>query len=74
MSDETRDKAEGMVDEGKGRVKSAAGELTGDNKTKAEGELDQIVGKVKQGAADLKDKAEDAIDKMRDNGQKDGDR
>ena len=74
MNDETRTKAEGMVDEGKGRVKSAAGELTGDDKTKAEGELDQMVGKVKQGAADLKNKAEDAIDKLRDHGQKDDDR
>ena len=74
MNDETRTKAEGMVDEGKGRVKSAAGELTGDNKKKAEGELDQVVGKLKQGAADLKDKAEAAIDKLRDHGQKDDDR
>jgi len=74
MNDETRTKAEGMVDEGKGRVKSAAGELTGDNKTKGEGELDQMVGKVKQGAADLKGKAEDAIDKLRDHDQKEDDR
>lgn len=74
MNDETRTKAEGMVDEGKGRVKSAAGDLTGDNKKKAEGALDQITGKVKQGAADLKDKAEDVVDKVRDQGKKDDDR
>jgi uncharacterized protein YjbJ (UPF0337 family) len=65
MSDTTRERVEGKVDETKGNAKSAVGNLTGDNSTKAEGELDKTIGKVKQGMADLKDKAEDALDHLR---------
>lgn len=51
--------ASGRVEEAKGRVKEAAGALSGDAKLKREGRMDQTVGKVKQ-------KAEKAIDKMKD--------
>ena len=51
--------ASGRTDELKGRVKEAAGALTGDAKLKQEGQLDQVTGKVKQ-------KAEKAIDKIKD--------
>jgi uncharacterized protein YjbJ (UPF0337 family) len=40
--------ASGKTDELKGRVKEAAGALTGDAKLKREGRIDQTVGKVKQ--------------------------
>jgi uncharacterized protein YjbJ (UPF0337 family) len=40
--------AAGKTDELKGRVKEAAGALTGDAKLKREGQLDQTVGRVKQ--------------------------
>ena len=65
MSDTTQQRVEGNVNETKGKAKSAVGELTGDKTTKAEGELDKTIGKVKQGMADLKDKAEDALDHLR---------
>lgn len=65
MSDTTQKRVEGKIDETKGTVKSAVGDLTGDSSAKAEGELDKTIGKVKQGMADLKDKAEDALDHLR---------
>ena len=51
----------GKTDEIKGRVKEAAGALTGDAKLKNEGRIDQAVGKVKQAAEKMIDKAEDAV-------------
>jgi len=47
--------SDGSVDEGKGRLKEAAGELTGDDELKNEGKVDKASGKVKDavgGAAD----------------------
>lgn len=38
----------GKVDQAKGRVKEAAGILTGNEKLKAEGQADQVVGKAKE--------------------------
>jgi len=52
-------RTEGVVDELKGKAKSAVGEATGDDKTRAEGDYDQTVGKVKQGAANVMNKADD---------------
>jgi uncharacterized protein YjbJ (UPF0337 family) len=57
-----KDRTEGRWDEAKGRVKEAAGDLTGDRETEAEGEKDQTKGKAKQAKGDLKD----AKDKVRD--------
>jgi uncharacterized protein YjbJ (UPF0337 family) len=51
--------ASGKSDELKGRVKEAAGALTGDRKLKRQGQTDQAVGKIKQ-------KVEKAIDKVKD--------
>lgn len=53
--------ASGKTDEIKGRVKEAAGALTGDSKLKREGRLDQAVGKVKQSAEKAIDKVKRAI-------------
>ena len=64
MTDSTRDRIEGTVDDAKGRGKSVLGEVTNDDKMKAEGEGDQLMGKVKQGLADVKDKVGDAVDKV----------
>jgi len=64
MSDANKDRAEGMVDEGKGRVKSAWGELSGDEQAKGEGKLDQAKGAVKQAMGDVKDKVDDVKDKL----------
>jgi uncharacterized protein YjbJ (UPF0337 family) len=53
--------AGGKTDELKGRVKEAAGALTGDEKLKREGQLDQAVGKVKQKADKMIDLVKDAM-------------
>jgi uncharacterized protein YjbJ (UPF0337 family) len=51
----------GKSDELKGRVKEAAGALTGDKKLKREGQADQAVGKVKQTVEKVIDKVKDAV-------------
>ena len=53
--------ASGKSDELKGRVKEAAGALTGDTKLKREGKTDQAVGKIKQTVEKVVDKIKDAI-------------
>jgi uncharacterized protein YjbJ (UPF0337 family) len=53
--------ASGKTDELKGRVKEAAGALTGDAKLKQEGRVDQTAGKVKQKAEKVIDKLKDAL-------------
>jgi uncharacterized protein YjbJ (UPF0337 family) len=51
----------GKVDEAKGRVKEAAGALTGNERLKNEGKVDQASGKIKQTAERIVDKVKDAI-------------
>jgi uncharacterized protein YjbJ (UPF0337 family) len=53
--------ASGKTDELKGRVKEAAGALTGDEKLKRKGRVEQAVGKVKQKAEKVIDKIKDAV-------------
>ena len=53
--------AGGKTDELKGRVKEAAGALTGDAKLKREGQIDQTVGKVKQTTDKMIDKVREAV-------------
>ena len=53
--------AGGKTDELKGRVKEAAGALTGDAKLKRAGQLDQKVGKMKQATDKMIDKVKDAV-------------
>ena len=54
--------ASGKTDELKGRVKEAAGALTGDTKLKREGRVEQAAGKLKQKAEKVIDKIKDALD------------
>lgn len=54
------------MDEYKGRAKEAAGDLTDDERLQREGEADQARGKVKQSFENVKDKAEDLVDRTRD--------
>ena len=63
--------ASGKTDELKGRVKEAAGALTGDEKLKREGKADQFVGKVKQNVEKLIDKVKDAVELRPDCGRHD---
>jgi uncharacterized protein YjbJ (UPF0337 family) len=53
--------ASGKSDELKGRVKEAAGALTGDDELKREGQVDQAAGKIKQAVEKVVDKVKDAI-------------
>jgi uncharacterized protein YjbJ (UPF0337 family) len=53
--------ASGKSDEMKGRVKEAAGALTGDKKLKQKGRADQAVGKIKQKVEKVIDKVKDAV-------------
>ena len=48
----------GESDQAKGRVKEAAGALTGDDDLKREGKVDQAAGKVKDAVDKVKDKIE----------------
>ncbi len=56
----------GKSDEVKGRIKEAAGALTGSDKLREEGKVDQAVGKVKQVAEKTVDKVKKAVKKLRD--------
>ena len=53
--------ASGKSDELKGRVKEAAGALTGDDERKREGQVDQAAGKIKQAVEKVVDKVKDAV-------------
>ena len=46
----------GEADEAKGRIKEAAGDLTGDRDLKNEGRADKVGGKIKDAVDDVKDK------------------
>jgi uncharacterized protein YjbJ (UPF0337 family) len=56
MSDDIRN-----TDDAKGRVKEAAGDLTGDKDLQREGKVDQAGGKVKEGVEKVTDKVKDAL-------------
>ncbi|PKG97233.1 CsbD family protein [Paraglaciecola sp. MB-3u-78] len=58
--------ASGKTDEAKGRVKEAAGALTGDKKLKNEGKADQAAGRIKKAAKKVQKKAEEVIDDVKD--------
>ena len=55
----------GKGDEIKGRIKEAAGALTGDDKLRREGKLDQATGKVKQVVEKVVDKTKDVLDDLK---------
>jgi uncharacterized protein YjbJ (UPF0337 family) len=49
------------VDKAKGRVKEAAGAVTGDEKLRREGRTDQAAARVKETAGHVIDRAKDAV-------------
>ncbi len=66
----TSDKVEGQSKESVGRAKEALGEATGNDslraegvKEKTEGKAQGILGEIKEGAENLLDKAKDALHK-----------
>ena len=52
---------DGSADEAKGRVKEAAGDLTGDKDLQREGKVDQAGGKAKDSIERLTDKVKDVL-------------
>jgi uncharacterized protein YjbJ (UPF0337 family) len=56
MSDDVKNS-----DDAKGRIKEAAGSLTGDDDLKREGKVDQAGGKAKEGIEKATDKVKDAL-------------
>ncbi|MCE2564371.1 CsbD family protein [Komagataeibacter sp. FNDCF1] len=57
------EKVEGVLDQGVGRVKDAAGGLTGDMGMQAEGKMDQLSGMARQEFADLYEEGEGKVER-----------
>ena len=53
--------ADEKLDQGKGRVKEAAGDLSGDQDLKNEGKVDRTSGTVNEKVGDAADKVKDAV-------------
>ena len=51
----------GKTDKAKGRVKEAAGALSGNRKLKREGKIDRLVGSVKEAVGSAVDTVRDAL-------------
>lgn len=62
---------ESNMDNLKGRVKEAAGDLTDNDDLKREGKADQATGRVKEGIDKAADKARDAVDAVKDKTRRD---
>lgn len=71
MSDATRDRVEGTLDDAKGRGKMAIGDLTDNERLQEEGAADRASGGLKKAGAGIKDKVGDIVDRVTGN---DGDR
>jgi uncharacterized protein YjbJ (UPF0337 family) len=54
------------LDQAKGKVKQAIGDLTDDDDLKREGRADENAGKAKEFLADVKDKLDDAVDSIKE--------
>jgi uncharacterized protein YjbJ (UPF0337 family) len=59
----------GTMDEIKGRIKEAAGVLTGNKDLERDGKADSAAGKVKDVVDAARDKASDAVDAIREKGK-----
>jgi uncharacterized protein YjbJ (UPF0337 family) len=57
-----KNEAAGQLDQAKGKVKQALGDLTGNETLKHEGAVDEAVGKVKTAVGDVQKKAQAAIE------------
>jgi uncharacterized protein YjbJ (UPF0337 family) len=56
MADQVRN-----ADDAKGRIKEAAGDLTGDEDLKQEGKVDKATGKAKEGIEKVADKVKEIL-------------
>jgi uncharacterized protein YjbJ (UPF0337 family) len=53
------------IDETKGRIKQAAGDLTDNDRLKREGKADQAGAEIKDAARRVADKVDDAVDTVK---------
>lgn len=60
---------EEKIEDAKGRIKEAAGDLTDDKDLKREGKLDRASASAKEKIGDAADKLEEGVDKVRDKAQ-----
>lgn len=56
-----KNELDGKIDQTKGKVKQAIGDLTDDDKLKAEGKVDEAVGEAKTAVGGAEKKAEAAL-------------
>jgi uncharacterized protein YjbJ (UPF0337 family) len=61
-----RDRVDGAAKNVGGKIKEAAGKVTGDEKLKREGQADQVVGKVQNVVGGVKDKLREREEEKRD--------
>jgi uncharacterized protein YjbJ (UPF0337 family) len=61
----------GSLDDAKGRVKEAIGDLKQDDDLRREGQADRAEGAVKKGIDEARDKLNDTVDELRDAPRKD---
>jgi uncharacterized protein YjbJ (UPF0337 family) len=54
------------VDKAKGKIKQAVGDLTGNKDLKKQGKADERAGKAKGFVADVKDKADNVVDTVKE--------
>jgi uncharacterized protein YjbJ (UPF0337 family) len=64
----------GKTDQAKGRIKQAAGDLTGNKSLKREGKVDEGAGKVKDKLGQAKRATERAVDKAANKAKRAADR
>jgi uncharacterized protein YjbJ (UPF0337 family) len=69
-STESRSTMDSNLDQAKGRIKQAAGDITGNKDLKKQGKADEAAGNAKEAVNGMKDKAEGLIDKVRDRNSK----
>jgi uncharacterized protein YjbJ (UPF0337 family) len=61
-----KNERDGKIDQAKGRVKQAVGDLTGNESLNAEGQVDEAGGKAEEAVGHLQRKTAAAIDKISD--------
>jgi uncharacterized protein YjbJ (UPF0337 family) len=59
-----KNERDGKIDQAKGRVKQAVGDLTDNDDLKAEGQVDEAGGKVEEAVGQLQQDAAEAIEKI----------
>lgn len=59
-----KDQVKGVAEQAKGKLKEAAGDLTGNRQLQQEGRADQVGGSVRKSVGDAKEQVKRGIDKL----------